>query len=452
VARGLGKQDVDRELNVVFSAVFADLRPFVVEAVGALRWADTPEDYVELTVTVLEQFLRHQVAQEQVRERQTERKDKLALLIAQSPRPIVKIRAINQEVKIDERFDHDLVCALHALRGVGDGIAWRALDYDRRAISVMGDGRRVGRLADDKGLKAELDEMGRLWTQERRFAIHNDLTNCLRHGDLTIPGTLNGRAAVEVAEIKVSGREKSVQSSRLEDKLRFIRTGHRPAVGDGPADRILPPVPRLRTYQGLLREAIVLARAQGYADFSPHQCLTFAVVDYDEVNRKPALGEDWALRAPRRRGWNPLQPRVIQLSNFTHRLRERHTSFPFLAPYAIFPLAAEDVTDLILGMLDVCATLNCDELQRTLAQAGLQSEVAGGRDAEHFFLRASDGKETITVPAVIREQMLTELMMPETLIETIRVSLAATSSDSAEQPANQLVPYAHEEAVWSGGS
>ena len=85
----------------------------------------------------------------------------------------------------------------HLIRAVGDGIAWRALRYDRGAFTVLGDGERVvARIASGIGRDAELTALANLSEQEGRFAIHNDMTNCLRHGDLTAIREADGEVEV----------------------------------------------------------------------------------------------------------------------------------------------------------------------------------------------------------------------------------------------------------------
>jgi hypothetical protein len=179
-----------------------------------------------------------------------------------------------------------------------------------------------------------------------------------------------------------------------------------------------------------------------------HPCLTVAVADYRVLAQAPGRPADWTHEAPRARGWNPTGERVIQSLGFVRRLRARRSNFAFLAPYAIFPLDADDAADLILGGLDICTTLNCDLLVAELRDAGIHAAVAGGRDAETSFLVASDDRNTVSLPAVIREQMLAELVTPATIIAAIRHSLAATAADPDVQPAGHLVPYAGERDVW----
>jgi hypothetical protein len=52
---------------------------------------------------------------------------------------------------------------------------------------------------------------------------------------------------------------------------------------------------------------------------------------------------------------------------------------------------------------------------------------------------------------VIRNQMPTELMTPETLMDAVRAALAAAAADPDPQPASALVPYADEASVWEAG-
>src|SRR6266487_1170678 len=97
-------------------------------------------------------------------------------LACAEPKPIEAIR--EQQVLLDRVVNQEatLKAVHHLIRAVGDGIAWRALRYDRRAFTVLGDGERVGRVASGIGLDAELTALATLWEDERQFAIHNDVT------------------------------------------------------------------------------------------------------------------------------------------------------------------------------------------------------------------------------------------------------------------------------------
>jgi hypothetical protein len=122
---------------------------------------------------------------------------------------------------------------LHALRCVGDGIAWKALRYDRGAISTLGAGRRVGRLSAGRGLDAELRAADEYWSSGS-FAIHNDLTNCLRTGDLTLP--FEAGSTVAIREVKAGSGRSTAQTRAAEDRITFLREGRGVrAFGEAPA-------------------------------------------------------------------------------------------------------------------------------------------------------------------------------------------------------------------------
>src|SRR4051812_2601519 len=89
------------------------------------------------------------------------------------------IEAIQEQQRLLERVvnqETTLKAVHHLIRAVGDGIAGRALRYDRRAFAVLGEGERVGRLASGVGRDAELAALANLWENQGQFAIHNDLT------------------------------------------------------------------------------------------------------------------------------------------------------------------------------------------------------------------------------------------------------------------------------------
>ena len=111
-------------------------------------------------------------------------------------------------------------------RAIADGLVWKALRYDRAAITILGDGTRVDRLADDGiGLQAELDQLGALWEQEHAFTIHNDLATILRHGDLTTIRPEVG--SVEIREVKATATPgaNAPQTIRISTATTLINEG-----------------------------------------------------------------------------------------------------------------------------------------------------------------------------------------------------------------------------------
>ena len=82
-------------------------------------------------------------------------------------------------------------------RCVGDALAWRVFDFQRKQIIALCQNAPPGVMAGKKGLAAELDlvEQARAAGQ---FAILHDLTNCLRIGDVTVFGNDGSFETIEV--------------------------------------------------------------------------------------------------------------------------------------------------------------------------------------------------------------------------------------------------------------
>jgi hypothetical protein len=83
-----------------------------------------------------------------------------------------------------ERIVADRVC--RQLRCVGDGLAWKALAYERPLIVALGTNRSNPSLSSKKGFACELRVLKDTWENEGHFAMLHDVTNCLTVGDLTI--------------------------------------------------------------------------------------------------------------------------------------------------------------------------------------------------------------------------------------------------------------------------
>lgn len=86
-----------------------------------------------------------------------------------------------------------------AIREVADGIAWRALGYDRFTFKVMTTGRSSGAtFGKEAGRRAEFQKATNAALNGKQVLI-NDLTNCLRIGDLTM---IPEKGRIALAEIK----------------------------------------------------------------------------------------------------------------------------------------------------------------------------------------------------------------------------------------------------------
>ena len=151
-------------------------------------------------------------------------------------------------------FFHRLYAS--ACRAIGDGIAWRALGYDRAVTRTMCERQSQQTLASE-GTMQELREWVSHFERGTGLAIFNALTNCLSIGDVTV---VHDDGSLEVIEVK-SSNTKSRRKIRQKEKLREVVT--RLGTGEGEVDgqdvqiQILPVTPET----GLDRVGTLLERA-----------------------------------------------------------------------------------------------------------------------------------------------------------------------------------------------
>lgn len=102
-----------------------------------------------------------------------------------------------------------------AYKEIADGIAWRTLGYSRFRMRVLSQGVYTGHTwGKDVGQTAELKRAATA-ARNGAFVLMNDITNCLRIGDLTtLPPRDDGR--IHVAEIK---RKELILASTIAKKI-----------------------------------------------------------------------------------------------------------------------------------------------------------------------------------------------------------------------------------------
>jgi hypothetical protein len=158
----------------------------------------------------------------ELRRRQSDARERIARLAKRRPKPVAELARESQYLTGSKRLEQIQLALQFLLRSIGDGLAWKALGYDRRAISVIGRGERVAWLSESVGWQAEIAALEHFWSRGE-LAIHNDMTNCLRHGDLTVVSP--GRRTVELYEGKTAGKEDPRQTERMEEVVATLGQG-----------------------------------------------------------------------------------------------------------------------------------------------------------------------------------------------------------------------------------
>ena len=147
-------------------------------------------------------------------------------------------------------------------------------------------------------------------------------------------------------------------------------------------------------------------------------------------------------------GWSD-DARVVSTFTMIRRMRERIHHFAYLAPLTIYPLPPDDIAELLLGPLEYVTSLHAPTLEREFALRGIAASVITSQpEAARCFLRAERGSARVELPALVCEQLLTELTHPACLIEAVRRMLNDVDTRGSLEPA--LVCLAGEAEAWAG--
>jgi len=442
------QREIAAEERLLNEPLYQDLRPRVLEFVERLQHAATTEEWVYLHRDLLIEFGARQDASDETLPQARQRvRAEIRELAQRNPKPLDDIRAHQEILKRVGRQEQVARASQQTLRQIGDGIAWRGLRYDRRAFTILGEGERVGRLARGVGRRAELAELGRLWEEEGAFAIHNDLTNCLRHGDLTAMRERDGGIDVTLIEVKAGARPNDTpQLRRLERATDLLREGRQ--VSDAGVLHVTVVPAAYETYLDVLPGLIATARDVGYAWARPHECLLVGAVDYRVWGRDSREYNRRSDAERRRIAWGSEEPETLGWTASMRRMRDRGWSFSSLAPYTIFPLPAEDVTDVVMGFVDLAYGLHLPLLERALTRDGIEVRARRAGAGEAIFLEARRRTVGVTTPAHVREQMMVELLTPDALFALLDHVLTLNEQRPEEANDRRVVVFADEAAVW----
>ncbi len=440
------------EEKILSDELYQAEREHIVGFLEQLRSATTATDFYQLQLGLLGRTKARQQLAGEIRDEVEALKGQISELVRQEPKPLEEIRAVQELLTLREHQRKVSEALRWNLLTIGDGMAWEALGYDRGGITILGQGDRVARFADDAGFKAEAEAIGALW-DHGTFALHNDLTTCLRHGDVTAisPGPDAPERQIEIYEIKARRAPGSgaPQLVRLDQATRLLNEGR--AEGDDGEMRSFHRAEfPYRTHLANLRDLLRKGRKDGYAAAKIGACAWIAVFFYPA--RRGQIEE--MLRehheAQERVGW-PSGEKVSEWMFAGRRIETRRYSFAELAPVSIFPLDVEDVADLMMGFLDALVCLDGGCVEECFAKHEIVAEVATPPESGKIFLqatRAVGGQVvSLTVPAQLREQMLLELMTPENLVaHTVALTDVMVERGLTEE--QHLIVPADQRSVW----
>ncbi|MBI5122815.1 hypothetical protein HZA75_03065 [Candidatus Roizmanbacteria bacterium] len=243
-----------------------------------------------------------------------------------------------------------------AIKQVMDGIAWRMLKFDRIALRQIAEHNPTGHLSE--GILEEVQKGGEIVNSSDHFVIFNDLTNFLRHGDLTI-FTPN---EILIDEVKTKGKATKAQSESL-DKLLNRLNKRVYKIGDVEAGFIEikgSPSNFLKEVESIIIKAMTNHERIFAQRVSPYLWVSCIYIPTIEQNIKSGISPK--LPSSPFPGAESLPP----IGNFT-----LFDSFsPNLAPYSIFPFAENIIVGLMTGEIQLKAVISRKELVKSAKGKG----------------------------------------------------------------------------------
>lgn len=335
------------------------------------------------------------------------------------------------------------------LRTVGDGFAWTCFGYDRRVILALSRNDSPGPMYGKAGLRYELGAIEEIWRDKQHFALHHDLTNCLRIADLT-EFTADGQRLFH--EIKAKPHTEKKQLERAQAVVEAIMNGGvlPSSVSDTRLVELQEPY---RTNLKQLNDLLQLAKQNGCHGMKlPHgraviasSLPVMAVRWEDNPEEGTHLLESTRHRALKRAGIDKAMHHIKGYSGDTA------ARSPIMAPWAIYPFSPSDCAALICDMLLFDTTVSADALVESLERAGLTGEVLlepadVNLEGDMPVVRARWRDRSVTWHAHGLGVLLYELAEPDTLARGVREALLMDNP-----PDFPLLVHKNEAATWFSG-
>lgn len=293
----------------------------------------------------------------------------------------------------------------NVVRSIADGVAWRALGYDRAVLRALCQNRGSQHITSP-GAAEELREWSRQFDQGEGVAILNSLTNWLTHGDITVVRDDGSVEVIEEKSSKTTSNRTVRQKQRMRELVTFLSTGKGQLEGKTVQVGTLDIFP----HNGLsaLRELLEATNSPpGYAaarisNSTYIECVDFRVVEKGAetglIAQRDSMVADW-----------------IENDDDIHQSR----SFdclgfgPNLAPLSVFPFEPKVCIDLLTGAKAYFVLLNVTGVARQFEHRGWQIvttpqqvfENSGNFDEDFMTVRKEGFTATVPPAAFMRMQM-----------------------------------------------
>jgi hypothetical protein len=260
------------------------------------------------------------------------------------------------------------------LRSVGDALAWRVSQYDRRYVIALSSNNSPGPMSGKTGLPHEIGAAIALRNQGT-FGLLHDLTNCLRIGDITEFKPDGSRL---LYEIKSSPNAKSgPQRRRMKAAIEAIMNGGE--LPGRPGTRIVVPTTRCRTHIRTFVSGIMAAVDNGIAGTAISSSRALTAFSFDTLRRTRME----ATAAELVEDFNAARKTAIQqagIQSALHHLRvasvtRNHDFVAAVMPFALYPLLPYEAALLICDYLGFDMTVAPERITAQLEHLGFSTDI-----------------------------------------------------------------------------
>jgi hypothetical protein len=331
----------------------------------------------------------------------------------------------------------------NAIRGIGDGLAWRALGHDRAVMRLLGE-RETKQHLSSEGTLEELREWSYHFETGSGIAILNALTNSLAFGDVTVARNDGSAEIVEVKANKTKSSRKIRQKHAMNEVVTLLSTGEGKNEDRDVSIEILPITPE--TSLGKVEDLLNAAGETGWAARRISDCLYIEAYDFRKMKHAEDVREittkirDSAIGSWEDKGDFIFDMNTLDIIGYT----------PNCAPFSVFPFRARTCVDLLIGAKFYVAFQNVSAIAREFEKRGWLVEkdfkTLMEEKSVESFLNVRKGPFYCTVPPAEFMRMQIETLKPKTLIDAMEFKLR--QGPTSEQ-GYMLAVYDGEPKIWN---
>lgn len=277
---------------------------------------------------------------------------------------------------------------LRVLRDVGDGMAWRNLNYQRPLIRLMSEHAPTGNIGPD------VERLVSLLGSRKKISdrvIINDLTHCLKIADLTV---ITSENKIFIYEVKArKDKTEIIGISEISRRIRRYGQIKKQAISHWIVQRAFIDKKvqtqdkevrivdldfkfstHIRKMKKLIKEANKKHFSRALLEDGYHIEICALDKIFEKVDRKKIkeqLDKSTPFN-PKEAGWSDTTLCISNYDTFYSSIDDRFTNF---TPYSVLPFSTKDCVRLMMGQLYVRICFDFMKLKQKFEAAGWDVEV-----------------------------------------------------------------------------